>query len=170
MAARDRNNVNNRENYQLQSTLCGCTEDWKICCCGLWCPCAQCGYNKAAMDGRACHCSDCLCCPIEYFTRAQLRSAYNEGQYSSACADSCTCLFCLPCMICQDARELTRLQGRRPNDWKDELPPPPPQQMRAGAVAGAVAGAAAYAPPLGPSAHYLPVQPGPSVGSAGAYA
>ncbi|KAJ6226233.1 duf614 family protein-related [Anaeramoeba flamelloides] len=89
-----------------KSGLFSCFEDFNVCICGLVCPALQSAKNKAAIDERNCTICDCLCCPPEFFTRQQIRSSY--GFEEALLNDCLTAAICMPCVICQDAREINQ--------------------------------------------------------------
>ncbi|KAJ6244301.1 duf614 family protein-related [Anaeramoeba flamelloides] len=86
------------------SSLLGCFSNPKICLMTLFCMPCQLAKNKASVDQRECTICDCLCGPREYFTRQQIRSKYGFEQ--ATLMDCIVTGPCLPCAVCQDAREI----------------------------------------------------------------
>jgi len=108
---------------QWSTGLFDCFSDCSLCLMGWCCPCVQSGKNKADADFRQCDLWDCMCCPNELFTRAQLRSYYGLPEPCT----QCICC-CLPCAICQDARELKARRGPQLGQGSGGLPPAPEAQ------------------------------------------
>ena len=98
----------------LLETLFGCFNDLSSCLYGFFClPCLF-GSNAEKIDGTNCigMCcaylvlSQCYLCGVpHYITRKKLREKYNLKE-DEDCADILTVIFCSPCGICQEAREL----------------------------------------------------------------
>ncbi|KAJ5069988.1 duf614 family protein-related [Anaeramoeba ignava] len=84
--------------------LFGCFGDFNICLCGTCCPPILAARNKAGIDGRDCTICDCICCPREFYTRAQIRSQYGLGE--AVMTDCLMSWLCGPCVACQDGREI----------------------------------------------------------------
>ncbi|EAY06609.1 hypothetical protein TVAG_056030 [Trichomonas vaginalis G3] len=86
------------------TTLLNCFADSSVCVLGCFCPCILSGKNMARMLNEDYRPVYGLCCPSPFWTRRLLRIRYNfepdEGH------DCLIFTFCLPCGICQDAREL----------------------------------------------------------------
>lgn len=93
------------------SGVCDCFNDCSSCCCTLWCPCVQYGYNAEKLDsGSCCLCcfvtlvfNQAMCCFIMY-QRGLVRSKY--GIEGGPCGDCMSSFCCGPCTLCQMAREL----------------------------------------------------------------
>jgi len=111
------------------SGMCSCCDDIGICCMQCFCPCVQSAFNKANADFRACTPLDCLCSMCtphqEWFTRKQIRSYYGLPEPCKIC------LCCvLPCVSCQNARELQIRRGENLGKFVGGRPPAPePQKM-----------------------------------------
>eukprot|EP00762_Andalucia_godoyi_P006481 ANDGO_02915.mRNA.1 Cell number regulator 10 len=101
------------------SGLCSCLEDFELCCAGWCCNGCVTMMNKTALEQRPMEgldwCLGCLLwaatgwiftCPIHVFVvckqREQMRQQFNFPQ-ANDCLPSCCCL---PCAICQNAREI----------------------------------------------------------------
>ncbi|CAF0784231.1 unnamed protein product [Rotaria sp. Silwood1] len=94
--------------------LCGCFSDCGTCCYGYWCTPCLFGSNATKIDGKNCFLMCCLyglltsvylCWLPHYFERQKLREKYNLKPNPS-CGDCPTTLFCSPCALCQEAREM----------------------------------------------------------------
>mmetsp|Transcript_79221 Transcript_79221/g.139800 ORF Transcript_79221/g.139800 Transcript_79221/m.139800 type:complete len:121 (-) Transcript_79221:79-441(-) len=80
-------------------------EDIPTCLKAVLCPFYLIGKNKAEADGRKMSLLDMALCPSEYYTRQQIRAKYNMD--TDHWMDALTIMFCCPCAVCQDSRELT---------------------------------------------------------------
>lgn len=89
---------------EWHSSLFDCCEDPRLFAVTFCCPCYAIGRNKARADGRAVTVCDVLCCPSEFHTRQQLRSAWQMSSSSSADCAAVVCCWC--CAVAQDAREM----------------------------------------------------------------
>eukprot|EP00999_Lentomonas_sp_LEN2_P001248 NODE_2268_length_610_cov_79.552795_g2218_i0.p1 GENE.NODE_2268_length_610_cov_79.552795_g2218_i0~~NODE_2268_length_610_cov_79.552795_g2218_i0.p1 ORF type:complete len:121 (-),score=14.99 NODE_2268_length_610_cov_79.552795_g2218_i0:44-406(-) len=89
---------------QWNTGLLDCTVDLATCIKGMTCPFYLLGKNKADVDGRPMSFMDLLGMPSVYFTRQQLRAKYGMG--NEDLKDAVAVMFCCPCAMCQDAREL----------------------------------------------------------------
>ena len=95
-------------------TLFGCFNDMGSCLYGFCClPCLF-GTNAEKVDGTTCvgMCcaymllTECYLCGLpHYVTRKKLREKFNLEE-DEQCNDILTVIFCSPCGICQEAREL----------------------------------------------------------------
>jgi len=117
--------------------LFDCFSDWGTCCLGYWCPCVLAAHNKANADFRECTACDCLCCPQEYYTHAQIRSYYGLPSPCTTC-NCCMWCYCYHCSVCMDARELKARRGDQYGVGIGGMPPviermitPPDQSLPA---------------------------------------
>ena len=91
----------------LHSSLLGCLSDIPICCAGLYCPCFLTPCNQASVREEDCGCQHCICYPNEFWIRQHIRD--REGIRPDCCFDCISLLICFPCFICQNAREIKKL-------------------------------------------------------------
>ncbi|KAK9683229.1 hypothetical protein RND81_10G125200, partial [Saponaria officinalis] len=103
---------------EFSTGLCDCFSDCSLCCLTCWCPCitfgriaeivdrgsSSCGVSGALytllMLFTACHCQWIYSCTY----RSKLKALY--GMPENCCGDCCAHLFCGPCALCQEYREL----------------------------------------------------------------
>jgi Cys-rich protein (TIGR01571 family) len=93
--------------------LFDCFDDTNICLYGLFCPCYLFGENVKRTRSTitlscpcflyACDMMYCVCWYRHRQQRFNLRSYY---ELPSGCGDYPTAVFCGPCALCQEAREL----------------------------------------------------------------
>ena len=105
------------ERRKWKESLFGCS-DCRTCCCGLWCPCVLYGenYEKLNMGSNAAGCVIyfalaflfCQCIPGVAIRQTMHRTYNLKGGCLGAC---CAYLWCAPCAICQDTREIAYQQG-----------------------------------------------------------
>ncbi|GJQ98947.1 PLAC8 motif-containing protein [Tanacetum coccineum] len=121
--------------------LCGCSEDWSVCCLTYWCPCVAFGRIAEIVDkgnttcgvgGGMCACLYCCGgCHALYtcFYRSKLRQLYMLP--ARPCHDCLVHFCCLACALCQEYRELKN-RGIDPFlGWQGALNPPVgPGEMR----------------------------------------
>ncbi|CAF1010493.1 unnamed protein product [Adineta steineri] len=97
---------------QWSSGLFDCFNDCNICLYGYCCtPCLY-GENAEKIDGSSC-CGSCciwyllssvsLCCIAHMGKRQALRNRFGLPEDCNDCAAT---TFCIPCAVCQEAREL----------------------------------------------------------------
>jgi Cys-rich protein (TIGR01571 family) len=89
--------------------LCDCCQSPCICISGILCPCCLFGRNAKGITDEGCI-SNCLCyllcCPPLQHSglRRKIRNKWNLPE--DPCNDCCVALFCGPCGMCQEAREI----------------------------------------------------------------
>jgi Cys-rich protein (TIGR01571 family) len=67
------------------------------------------GANWAGSQREECRCIHCIAQPVPCWTRANIRKlrGVRESHYVK---DTALYIFCCPCAVCQDAREMKALQ------------------------------------------------------------
>jgi len=100
-------------NGEWNEQLFGCCDDLGSCCYGYWClPCLF-GSNTEKIDDSNCVlmcCAYCclaqcyLCWIPHWLKREKLRNKF--GLKEDPCGDCPVTLFCGPCAVCQEAREM----------------------------------------------------------------
>lgn len=114
---------------EWQSGVCSCCEDFAVCYYGLCCPAMASLESRRLANGQIVEGTDyctgltasicCwtgFCCPIiacsVYETRKQMAERYNLKFSGGCCSADCwAALCCLPCVSCQQVREV---HARRP--------------------------------------------------------
>jgi Cys-rich protein (TIGR01571 family) len=163
----------NEEVYvpRWSSGTCACTEDYKSCLVGALCPCYAYNiiYIEAGVQPAPCGLFGCiswsLCVPFFPFLgclarqhltiKYEIRPKYPPPPKSSAVEDFCCHLFCHPCSLCQELREIGHRRATGPGgklasdlvvkatDAADLLVPgPPPTPQTESAAESAAAGGA----------------------------
>eukprot|EP01028_Stygiella_incarcerata_P009540 TRINITY_DN456_c0_g1_i1.p1 TRINITY_DN456_c0_g1~~TRINITY_DN456_c0_g1_i1.p1 ORF type:complete len:230 (-),score=36.13 TRINITY_DN456_c0_g1_i1:225-914(-) len=111
------------ERREWQAGLCDCLDDFPICLCGTFCCGFQTAITKARIENREAeatdHCLGCImcilscgfgfwCCQsfVEYQSREEIGKSFKFPERSGA--NMFTSLCCLPCVVCQHAREVKK--------------------------------------------------------------
>lgn len=123
-------------------TLCGCNENWEICCDEFWCSYCHIGYvygylesGTQKMDPLAC----CGTCVVDYFLggiarclvimHLRNRIALRYGIPEDGCKTCLLSCCCSSCAMCQMHREMdVRKDYTGGCCYKAPLAPPPMQQ------------------------------------------
>lgn len=90
--------------HSYSTGLLDCFSDFGICVQTTFCPCVTTALNTAKSHDRDCGCDSLLICNNPYWDRQLIRERKDIG--GDVCSDICACLFCYPCFLCQDAREI----------------------------------------------------------------
>ena len=106
--------------------VCGCMGDSGVCCDVLCCPFCQIARQAAAIEGRTSDANWCCCILVLLGTgacgsivpwcvtcnqRGKIRGKY--GIAGGSCGDCIVTLFCTPCTMCQQHKELL-IRGTAP--------------------------------------------------------
>ena len=89
---------------EFKSSLFGCMNDCPICIYGIFCFECLAAQNWASIREENCTCFHLVCLASPFWTRQDLRK--KKGMSTSYMGDCLIYLCCLPCAICQDAREI----------------------------------------------------------------
>lgn len=99
----------------ILESLCGCFDDFGICCQGWFCPQSLFGKNAEKIDGSSCCGMCCLylilsSCGLCWIPHCNKRGILREkyGLNEEPCGDCPTTCFCGPLALCQEARFLKK--------------------------------------------------------------
>ena len=88
----------------FKTGVLGCMSDCPICIYGIVCFGCLAAQNWADVREETCTCWHLTCIHSPFWTRQEIRK--KRGMPTAYCADCLTYICCMPCAICQDAREL----------------------------------------------------------------
>ncbi|XP_021760007.1 protein PLANT CADMIUM RESISTANCE 2-like [Chenopodium quinoa] len=116
---------------QWSNGLLDCTSDIELCCQTSWCPCITFGQNAEIIDRglSSCGVSGALYGIVGFLSglhfvyacayRTKLKRQY--GISASPIQDLCTHIWCHPCALCQEHRELQHRGYDVPLGWYGNL-------------------------------------------------
>ncbi|XP_006651982.1 cell number regulator 10-like [Oryza brachyantha] len=121
--------------------LFDCCDDCGVCCLTMVCPCITIGRVAEIVErGERTCCaagvlyvllgfvSSCLCqCAYSCSYRGKMRAEF--GLLDEPCDDCCVHLFCEPCALCQEYRELKHHGFEPALGWHHQPAVPKPQRM-----------------------------------------
>lgn len=90
---------------KMRSSLFDCCSDMSVCCLTMFCCQIQNAINFAHSREEECTLFHFICPSSPLYTRTNIRK--KRGYEPDLLSDGLTYILCMPCAICQDARELT---------------------------------------------------------------